>query len=205
MVRRMRAVRSSIAATVSLTAVLTLSACGSDDDVASSPTVPTAAAIVEPAASARPEAPEAPGESRVNTALPDLQVVRVARDASNETVALRSLAPAGKPMLLWFWAPHCTFCRAEAPELLKFEKTYGERLTILGLGAQDDYDQAVDFLADTGTQDLQMVWDETGKSWVHFKVTNQPTVVVVDADGKVSKKWFRDFDARGILDAAGLA
>ena len=50
-----------------------------------------------------------------------------------------------------------------------------------------------------------MVWDKTGKSWLHFKVTNQPTVVVVDADGKVTKKWFRDFDAQGILDAAGVA
>lgn len=191
-------------ATASLTALLLLSACGSDDDVASSPTMPSAAAIVDPAAGG--DAPAAPTDGAgVNTALPDLQVVRVATDASNETVALRTLAPAGKPMLLWFWAPHCTFCRGEAPELLEFEKTYGEQLTILGLGAQDDYDQAVDFLADTGTQNLEMVWDKTGKSWLHFKVTNQPTVVVVDADGKVTKKWFRDFDAQGILDAAGVA
>ena len=40
--------------------------------------------------------------------------------------------------------------------------------------------------------------------WLHFKVTNQPTVIVVDADGKVTKKWFRDFDAKGILAAAGV-
>lgn len=200
--RRMRTVRMVIPALASVTAVLLLSGCGGDDDVATNPTMPTAAAIVDPAASAEPADPDVDGESRANPALPDLQVVRV---ASNETVALQTLAPAGKPMVLWFWAPHCTFCRGEAPELLKFQKSHGEHLTILGLGAQDDYDQAVDFLADTGTDNLEMVWDKTGKSWLHFKVTNQPTVVVVDADGKVTKKWFRDFDAQGILDAAGLA
>lgn len=199
--RRMRGVRLIAPAMASLTAVLLLSACGGDDDVASSPTMPSAAAIVDPAAGG--DAPAAPaGETKANTALPDLRVVRV---ASNETVALRTLAPVGKPMVLWFWAPHCTFCRGEAPDLLEFEKIHGDHLTILGLGAQDDYDQAVDFLGDTGTQNLEMVWDKTGKSWVHFKVTNQPTVVVVDADGRITKKWFREFDAEGILAAAGLA
>jgi thiol-disulfide isomerase/thioredoxin len=190
--RRMPAVRWVAPALASLMAALLLSACGGDDDVASSPTIPTAAAIVDPAAGGAASAPPFTGDSTAATALPDLQVVRV---ASNEIVALRTLAPADKPMVLWFWAPHCTFCRGEAPELLEFEKTYGKQLTILGLGAQDDYDQAVDFLADTGTENLEMVWDRTGKSWLHFKVTNQPTVVVVDADGKVTKKWFRDFDA----------
>lgn len=186
---------------------LLLSACGGDDDdVTSTTTMPTAAAIVDPAEAAADPAPQfiEGGEgsgARSNTALPDLQVVRV---ASNETVALQQVAPVGKPMVLWFWAPHCTFCRAEAPELLAFEKAHGNKVTVLGLGAQDDLDQAVDFLADTSTGDLEMVWDRTGKSWLHFKVTNQPTVVVVDADGKVTKKWFRDFDEKAILAAAGL-
>lgn len=203
---RMHAVRRR-SAVGAVAAALLLSACGGgDDDVASTTTMPTPAAIVDPIEAATDPDPRfrEGGEgsaARANTALPDLQVVRV---ASNETVALQQLAPVGKPMVLWFWAPHCTFCRAEAPDLLAFEKTYGKQLTVLGLGAQDDLDQAVDFLADTGTENLEMVWDRTGKSWLHFKVTNQPTVVVVDADGKVTKKWFRDFDTDAILAAAGL-
>lgn len=201
--RRMRAVQAFAAGAA---CALLLSACGGEEDDVATTTMPTAAAIVDPAdAAADPalQVREGGEESagRSNTALPDLQVVRV---ASNETVALQQLAPAGKPVVLWFWAPHCTFCRAEAPELLAFEKTHGQQVTVLGLGAQDDLDQAVDFLADTSTGDLEMVWDRTGKSWLHFKVTNQPTVVVVDADGKVTKKWFRDFDEKAILAAAGL-
>ncbi len=197
-VRRMRALRMITAA---LAASLVLTGCGGDDSDEVAVDLPAAAAIVENpstgAASADPAA-----KSGENTLLPDVQVIQV---ATGKSAPLRSLAPAGKPMLLWFWAPHCTFCRAEAPELLAFEKAYGDKIQILGLGAQDDLDQAVDFLADTSTQDLEMVWDKAGETWLHFKVTNQPTVLVIGADGKVSKKWFRDFDADAILKAAGLA
>ena len=195
--RTMRTVRAVAAAAAS---ALLLSACGAGErDAASTTTMPTPAAIVDPAAADPAPAPAA--GARPNAALPDLQVVRV---ASGETVALQELAPAGKPVVLWFWAPHCTFCRAEAPELVAFERAHRHHLSVLGLGAQDDLDQAARFVADTGTGDLEMVWDRTGKSWVHFKVTNQPTVIVVDAEGKVTKKWFRDFDGDGILRAAGF-
>lgn len=201
--RRMRAMRMI---TVGLAATLALSACGGDDSEQVAADLPSPAAIVDPAAgedaAADPAAADPAGKSAENTLLPDVQVVQV---ASGKTVALRSLVAAGKPTLLWFWAPHCTFCRAEAADLLAFQKAYGDKIQILGLGAQDDLDQAVDFLSDTSTQNLEMVWDKSGKSWVHFKVTNQPTVLVIDADGKVSKKWFREFDADAILKAAGLA
>ncbi len=195
---RMRAVRMF---TTALAAGLVLTACGGEDEPQVAAGLPSAAAIVDPAASGAAAADPAvtSGES---TLLPDVQVVQV---ATGKTTELRSLAVAGKPMLLWFWAPHCTFCRAEAPELLAFEKAHGDRIQILGLGAQDDLDQAVDFLSDTSTQKLQMVWDKAGKTWRHFQVTSQPTVLVIDADGQVSKKWFRDFDSGGILAAAGLA
>ncbi|MBA3743340.1 TlpA disulfide reductase family protein [Sporichthya sp.] len=176
-------------------AALALSACGGAERDQVAQGLPTAAAIV-----ADPTAGTTAATG--NTALPDLQVVRV---ASGKRAPLRSLAAPGKPTLLWFWAPHCTFCRAEAPDLLAFQKAYGDQVQILGLGAQDDLDQAVDFLSDTGTQDLEMVWEQAGKSWLHYQVTNQPTVVVLDATGKVTKAWFRHFDADGILEAAGLA
>ncbi len=193
--RRMPAVRVVAPAVVAAVLTAGLSACGGGGDGVVSADVPTAAAIVDPSAVS------AGAASAPNTALPDVQVVRV---ASNETVALQTLAPTGKPMLLWFWAPHCTFCRGEAPDLVAFEKTYGDRITVLGLGAQDDLDQAVDFLSDTSTGDLEMVWEEAGKTWRHFQVTNQPTVVVVDAAGTVRRTWFRDFDAEQILAAAGV-
>lgn len=135
-------------------------------------------------------------------ALPDVEVVRM---SSGEKVPLGSLHTAGKATLLWFWAPHCTFCKAEAPKLVDFEKKHGTEVAVLGLGAQDDLDQAEGFVRQTSTTGLEMVWDASGESWVNYKVTNQPTVIVLDKDGKVVKTWFREFDEREILAATEKA
>ncbi|HVE27820.1 MAG TPA: TlpA disulfide reductase family protein [Sporichthya sp.] len=197
--RTMRGVRKAALTAAALGTSLLAAGCGNDGSgQASTAALPSAAAIID---SASVGAPAGVPAGRANTALPDLQVVRV---ASGQTVPLQTLAVSGKPTLLWFWAPHCTFCRAEAPDLLAFAKAHGAQVQILGLGAQDDLGQAVGFLSDTATEKLEMVWDASGKSWLHYKVTNQPTVVVLDARGNVTRTWFRHFDAKAILAAAGL-
>lgn len=190
--------------------VVVLAACGGggDDDAdvsaggteITNPDAPDASEPSAPTESSAPEATTPPtGEA---TFLPDIEVVDV---ASGDTVALRSLASADRPTLLWFWAPHCTFCIREAPDVLALAASHGDELQILGLGAQDDLGQAADFLETTGTGELDMVWDATGETWIHFGVTNQPTVVVVSPDGEVQATWFREFDEAGILAAAGLS
>ncbi|MGH9185630.1 MAG: TlpA family protein disulfide reductase [Acidimicrobiales bacterium] len=123
---------------------------------------------------------------------------------SGDTVDLHSLAVAGKPTLLWFWAPHCTFCMREAPELLAFAAEHGDAVHILGIGARDDLDLAFGFVDRTDTDTLAMLWDPSGETWIHYGVTNQPTVVVLAPDGEVRGTWFRDVDEDGILAAAGL-
>lgn len=187
-----------------------VAACGGggDDDADVSAggteiTNPDATQPTEPSAPTESSAPpEADAPAEEATFLPDIEVVDV---ASGEPVALRSLASADRPTLLWFWAPHCTFCIREAPDVLALSASHGDELQILGLGAQDDLDQAMGFLETTGTGDLDMVWDATGETWVHFGVTNQPTVVVVSPEGEVQATWFREFDEAGILAAAGLS
>lgn len=136
---------------------------------------------------------------------PDVPAVDVVALRDDSTVDLRSLVVAGRPTLLWFWAPHCSFCRREAPKLLAFKADHGDDIDIIGVGAQDSLDEAYAFLDDTATGDLPMVWDATGKSWVHYGVTNQPTVILLGADGQIAGTWFRDFATDEILAASGLA
>ncbi|MDQ3544570.1 MAG: TlpA family protein disulfide reductase [Actinomycetota bacterium] len=168
-----------------------------------SPATSTEASSPE-ASSPEASAPQSSADDGATAAgefLPDIEVVRV---ACGDTVGLRSLAEPGVPTLLWFWAPHCTFCMREAPEVVEFSAEYGDEVRIIGLGAQDSLDQAVDFVSSTGTEGLDMVWDESGESWIPFEVTSQPTVIVLSADGEVEETWYRDFDEAGILAAAGL-
>lgn len=178
--------------------VVLAAACGSDG------TSTTAAGPGDPTTTTAPDG-EAPDPAPTGDPTADLPAIDVVELASGDQVALPSLAQPGRPTLLWFWAPHCTVCRREAPELLEFEAAHGDDIDVLGLGAQDTLDEAYGFLDDTSTHALAMVWDRSGQSWIHHGVTSQPTVIVLDAEGQVAGTWFRDFDVDGILAAAGVA
>lgn len=157
-----------------------------------------ASAAVAPVTKAKPAA-----ASRSNaTALPDIDVLHV---PTGSTVSLRSQLVADTPTLLWFWAPHCTFCMREAPKLKAFAEKYGDKIRVLGVGAQDTRGQAADFVESTETQNLAMLWDQSGESWISFNVTNQPTVIVLSRDGDQRARFFRNFDEDAILKAAGLS
>lgn len=190
--------RPLLLALVAVAALTT--ACGSEPSAA-----PPASAA--PSTSTTPDvgAPSTtPTGDEPAAAAVDLPAIDVVQLATGDAVALPSLATAGRPVLLWFWAPHCTFCRREAPDLLAFAAEHEGAIDVLGLGAQDSLDEAYGFLDDTSTHDLTMVWDQSGQSWIHHDVTSQPTVVVLDADGQVAGRWYREFDEAAILAAAGL-
>jgi len=180
---------------------LAFAGCGGGDGGQSAGELSGPTSSVAPTGTAAPEGP-APSTPQPE---PDVPAVEVVLLASGSTVDLQSLAEPGRPTLLWFWAPHCTFCRLEAPELLEFATQHGNDVDILGIGAQDSLDQAHGFLEETRTAGLRMVWDPSGRSWVHYGVTSQPTVIVLGADGQVAGSWFREFAPNEILAAAGVA
>jgi len=127
----------------------------------------------------------AEGGASLGSGIPELVVTDV---DTGEQVTLASVVPADKPTLLWFWAPHCTTCRGEAPELNDFAAAHGDEIAIIGVGARDDYEYAQSFIADTGVP-FPMTWDETGASWKAFDVPFQPAGVLVAADGQWLARW----------------
>lgn len=201
--RSTRSRRLAGAAALTLLIGPVLAACGSEGSEQAA--TPPAASQASGSTTGSSTGDSAPAPAADAPSSPTLFGVDVVRVASGETTNLNTLSVDGKPTLLWFWAPHCSRCRAESPELLSFAAEYGDKIQVVGLGAQDSLSQAEDFLDDTGTQALEMVWDKTGSSWVHYKVTNQPTVILVGADGEQKEKLFNNFDEETILEAAGLA
>ncbi len=185
--------------------VLIAAACGGAPEVTGG-TAPQAGDEPVPTVTAPPTTPAAGRPTPTGSVPPpDVPAVDVVALRDDSTVDLRSLVVAGRPTLLWFWAPHCSFCRREAPELLAFAADHGADIDTIGVGAQDSLDEAYAFLDETGTGDLGMVWDATGRSWIHYGVTNQPTVILLGADGQIAGTWFRDFAPDEILAASGLA
>ena len=77
---------------------VTAAACGGQDETSQVGTAPAA-----PAADPAPAPQPAPAPAGPVNDLPEVTVVNV---VSEESFVLSSLAPADRPILAWFWAPH---------------------------------------------------------------------------------------------------
>lgn len=144
---------------------------------------------VEKAAPAPPDAPR----------LPKVNVVDI---RSGGEVDLASLAPSDKPLLVWFWAPHCPTCNSEAKGVEAFSKEHQRELTVVGLGAQDSLGQAEDFVEEHGLKTPRMLYDRGFDSWAHFGVNGQPAAILFDPDGAAREGWFGPFDEELVLEKA---
>ncbi len=97
---------------------------------------------------------------------------------------------AGKPAVLWFWAPWCPTCRAQAPAVSRLAKTYGGKVNVVGVGGLAAIDDIRDYAGQVdGPTHLV---DPDGTVWRHFGVTAQSTYVVLDAGGAVIAEGYLD-------------
>ena len=84
-------------------------------------------------------------------------------------------------------------CRAEAPTVEQFARDNIDRLTVVGIGGQDDLSLARDFVASTGTT-FPMLWSESTDVWRHFVVQRNSDVWLVDKDGNRINNSSTPFD-----------
>jgi thiol-disulfide isomerase/thioredoxin len=97
---------------------------------------------------------------------------------------------AGKPAVLWFWAPWCPTCRAQGPGVSSLAEKYDGQVNVLGVGGLGDVTDIRDY-ADQVDGPLHLI-DPDGAVWRHFGVTAQSTYVVLDADGDVVADGYLD-------------
>lgn len=90
---------------------------------------------------------------------------------------------AGKPAVLWFWAPWCPTCIAQIPAVSELAKEYDGEVNVIGVGGA-----AVASEIEATAKDIDgpvHLIDEPGVVWQHFEITAQSTYVILDADGQV--------------------
>jgi thiol-disulfide isomerase/thioredoxin len=87
--------------------------------------------------------------------------------------------------VLWFWAPWCTICRVEGPDVAAVAAELQGDVTFLGVPRRGAADAMRSFVDDTGTAALQHLVDVDGTLWQRFRVVNQPSFAFVGPDGSV--------------------
>lgn len=110
---------------------------------------------------------------------------------------------AGRPTVLWFWAPWCATCRAQAPGVSSLARTYAGTVNVVGVGGLADEGDIRDF-AQQVDGPTHLV-DPEGSVWRHLGVTAQSTYLVLDADGRVVEEGYLDDQvlADRVADLAG--
>jgi thiol-disulfide isomerase/thioredoxin len=99
---------------------------------------------------------------------------------------------AGKPAILWFWAPWCATCASEAQSIADLADEYHGRLGILGIAGMGGNKDMHQFVSDLDVGAVPHLDDEAGVLWKRFGVTQQSTYVFVDRTGKVVRTGYLD-------------
>ncbi len=91
---------------------------------------------------------------------------------------------AGRPALLWFWAPWCPTCRSQIPQVQDIAGQYGEDVAVIGVGSLDSADAIAEFASEVpGVTHLE---DVDGALYRKFGIAEQSSFVLLDADGEVA-------------------
>ncbi|GGM27078.1 peroxiredoxin family protein [Dactylosporangium sucinum] len=95
---------------------------------------------------------------------------------------------AGRPVVLWFWAPWCPTCAGQAKGVRATAEQLAGKVTVVGVGGLDDEAAMRRFVTEWKLDGVPHLSDEAGAVWKRFGVTAQSTFVLLDSSGTVAHK-----------------
>jgi peroxiredoxin len=95
---------------------------------------------------------------------------------------------AGRPAVLWFWAPWCPICLQQAPGVRDAVAQHGDKVAMVGVAGLDKTSAMPEFVRLAKVEAMTHLADEAGAVWKRFGVTSQSVFVLLDADGQVTFK-----------------
>ena len=107
-------------------------------------------------------------------------------DFSGTTVSgdeFQGASLAGRPTLLWFWAPWCPTCRGQIPQVEGLATEHEGDLNVVGVGSLDSAEAIAGFADDVAA--IIHLEDAEGVLWKRFGVTEQSSFVLLDSEGTV--------------------
>ena len=91
---------------------------------------------------------------------------------------------AGRPAVLWFWAPWCPTCQAEAPTIAGAAQQHPD-VTFVGVAALDQVPAMNQFVATYRLGGFSHLADTDTSVWQHFGITQQPAFAFIAPNGTV--------------------
>jgi len=166
--------------TAALLAPLLLAGCGGGTATAD-PERSDPASQTSEAPSNTPSAMESPVEGAQDQPVPETLAF------SSTTIdgdPFEGASLAGKPALLWFWAPWCPTCRSQVPQVEALAEEYAGDVAVIGVGSLDSAEAIAAFAADVeGVTHLE---DVDGALYRKFGIAEQSSFVLLDAEGEVA-------------------
>lgn len=150
-------------------------ACGSSSETDSTATTTTLAIATTSAVATSPAPAE--GQPKVPA-----QLQFNATTIDGEPFSGASLA--GKPAVLWFWAPWCPTCQREAPMVGQISAAHPD-VTFLGVAGLAEVPAMKEFVDKYPVDTFTQLADTDGEVWTKFGVTQQPAFAFVNADGNI--------------------
>lgn len=100
---------------------------------------------------------------------------------------------AGKPTVLWFWAPWCATCASQASSVADAAREYKGEVNFLGVAGLDNSTTAMrQFVKDLDVGNVRHLDDQAGVVWRKFAIKEQSTYVMLDSSGKVIQNGWLD-------------
>jgi thiol-disulfide isomerase/thioredoxin len=91
---------------------------------------------------------------------------------------------AGKVVIVDFWASWCSPCKASFPVLNELQKTYGDKVVVIGVNVDDKRTEMDGFLKQHAA-DFTVVRDADKQLVAQANINTMPTSFVLDGAGKV--------------------
>lgn len=116
-------------------------------------------------------------------------------DLAGRTVDLASFR--GKPVLVDFWATWCDTCVEEMPAIEALSRRSGGKFNVIGVSMDEDAASVVPpFVKKNALTFPVLIADR--KASAAYAVRGLPTAFLIDADGRITRRWSGTLDARAV-------
>lgn len=140
-----------------------------------------------------PEQPDPDNSDDSDTAATPPALDFTATTVTGESFEGASLA--GKPTVLWFWAPWCPVCASQASSVAELAEAHDGELNVIGVAGLDEQSAMEEFIANNDVDGITHLSDEEGAVWKRFEVTEQSSFVLLDGDGEQQyRQGYRESD-----------